>query len=148
MKIDLHYGSGLLSSGLLSLQIPKDNVAQVIRPWQADGKPDNLTLVEHTLTHSAVKSFQQEIAGKRLCVLTEDGTRDGPFEDIFALVFDILRGSSAVQFIICTGTHDAATNENNKIKEQIKEAAVGAGITSFEIHAHDCQNDNFIRAGR
>ncbi|MHC4638703.1 MAG: lactate racemase domain-containing protein, partial [Planctomycetota bacterium] len=50
--------------------------------------------------------------------------------------------------MICTGTHDADTAENNKIKKLINDEAVKAGITNFEIHIHDCQRDSLIEAGR
>lgn len=142
MNIDLHYGKGFVS-----LQIPEANIGSIIRPWQDEGDADNVTLLRQAMTGDEVEYFKNEIAGKRLCILLDDGTRDNPFEDIFGPLFGVLRKSSFVRFLICTGTHDPDTVENEKIKEQIKQTAKEAEIADFEIHAHDCQHDRFVDAG-
>lgn len=142
MNIDLHYGEGFIS-----LQIPEENLGPIIRPWQNEGGPDNTTLMQQAMTGEDVNHFQNEITGKRLCVLLDDGTRDNPFGDIFGPLFNALRISSFVRFLICTGTHDPETPENEIIKEQIVKAAGENGIGHFEIHAHDCENDQFVDAG-
>ncbi len=143
MKVDLHYGKALCS-----LQIPQANIGQIIRPWQDEEKTDNLTLLHQVMANKDVENFQDEIAGRRLCVLMDDGTRDEPFDDIFGQVFSVLRSGSLVRFLICTGTHNPETQENNKIIEQIEKAAKKTGIDNFEIHAHDCEHDRFVKAGR
>ncbi len=143
MKVDFHYGSALVS-----LQIPEANTEQIIRPWQHEGKVDNVAFVRQALTASQADNFQDEVAGRRLCVLIDDGTRDEPFDDIFEPVFGVLQKSSAVQFLICTGMHDAHTAENNTITEQIEKAAKKAGIGNFRIHVQDYQQDTFLKAGR
>jgi nickel-dependent lactate racemase len=71
-----------------------------------------------------------------------------PFNDIFEQLFSALGSSSMVRFLICTGTHNAETAENSRIKKQIKAAATRTGLCDFEIHVHDCQRDRFIHAGR
>jgi nickel-dependent lactate racemase len=142
MNIDLHYGKGFVS-----LQIPEANIGHIIRPWQDEGGSDNVTLMRQAMMGDEVKHFQNEIADKRLCVLLDDGTRDNPFGDIFGPLFGVLRTSSFVRFLICTGTHDPDTAENKKIKEQIEQTAKKAGIADFEIHAHDCQRGPFADAG-
>jgi len=143
MKVDLHYGKRILP-----LQIPEANVGPIIRPWQEEGKPDNAALLRQAMAGDDVAHFQNEIAGRRLCVLLDDGTRDNPFEDIFGQLFGVLRKSSFVRFLICTGTHDPDTPENESIKEQITQAVGKAGIADFEVHAHDCDHDRFVDAGR
>jgi hypothetical protein len=35
-------------------------------------------------TFEQIENFRQESTGKQLCVLLDDGTRDEPFDDIFA----------------------------------------------------------------
>lgn len=142
MTIDLHYGKGLIS-----LQIPDDNMGPIIRPWKDEGGPDNVTILQNAMKGGDVNHFQNEITDKRLCVLLDDGTRENPFEDIFGSLFDTLRTSSFVRFLICTGTHDPDTPENKIIKEQIVKAAQENGIGNFEIHAHDCQHDQFVDVG-
>jgi nickel-dependent lactate racemase len=143
MNIDLHYGKGTVS-----IHIPQDNLGPVIRPWQDEGGPDNVTLMRQAMTGEDTERFQDEIEGKRLCVLLDDGTRDNPFGDIFGPLFGALRASSFVRFLICTGTHDPDTSENKSIIEQIIKAAGEKGIGDFEIHAHDCQHDQFLDAGK
>jgi len=143
MKVDIHYGKGLVS-----LQIPETNVEEIIRPWRDEEKTDNATILRQAITGGEANNFQDEVAGKRLCVLVDDGTRDEPFGDIFGQLFCVLQKTSLVRFLICTGTHDAETEENNTIKGQIEEAAKEARIKNFEVHIHDCERDRFIKAGR
>ncbi|MHC4423272.1 MAG: lactate racemase domain-containing protein [Planctomycetota bacterium] len=143
MKVDIHYGKGKVF-----LQIPEANIEEIIRPWQDETEADNAAVVRQAIRGSEADSFQDEVAGKRLCVLVDDGTREEPFDDIFGQLFGVLQKSSLVRFLICTGTHDAETEENNTIKRQIEEAAAKAGIENFEIHTHDWERDSFIKAGR
>lgn len=143
MKVNLHYGKGFLS-----LQIPEANVNEIIQPCRDQGKPDNITLLREALAVKEAHDFQDKIAGVRLCVLIDDGTRDEPFDDIFGQVFDIFQKSTQVRFLICTGTHNPKTPENDRIREQIAKAAEQAGIGHFEIHTHDCEHETFIRAGQ
>ncbi|MFZ2148940.1 MAG: lactate racemase domain-containing protein [Sedimentisphaerales bacterium] len=143
MKVELHYGKGLMS-----LQIPEANVWQIIRPWQKEEKVDNLTLLRQATANKEVTNFRDEIAGKRLCVLLDDGTRDEPFNDIFGQLFNHLRRSSLVRFLICTGTHNPQTPENNRIRVEIVKAAKKTGIDNYEIHAHDCEHERYLKAGQ
>ena len=157
MKVALHYGKGIVT-----LQIPQENAGDIIRPWQSartcaartenagtgEQNADNTTLLSQALSCKEKDDFAKEAAGKCLCVLLTDGTRDMPFDDIFGELFPALRGSSLVRFLICTGTHNAKTAENSRIRGQIKTAATIAGLCDFEIHVHDCQKDRFIHAGQ
>jgi nickel-dependent lactate racemase len=142
MKVNLRYGKDVVS-----LQIPEENLEQIIEPWQDEGGIDNATVLQQAMTGDEVERFENEIADKRLCVLLDDGTRDNPFEDIFGPLFGALRKSAFVRFLICTGTHDPDTPENKRITEQIKQNAEKAEISGFEIHAHDCDRDRFVDAG-
>ncbi|MHC4501057.1 MAG: lactate racemase domain-containing protein, partial [Planctomycetota bacterium] len=143
MKIDLHYGKGIVS-----LQVPQENIEQIVRPWQDKSAADNPALIEQALSTAEAGDFRTAVTGKRLCVLTEDGTRGVPTEDIFPRLFPALQNAAEVRFFICTGTHDAHTAENNRIKEQIEKNAANAQITNYTIHTHDCQQENFIDAGQ
>jgi nickel-dependent lactate racemase len=143
MNVDLHYGKGVVT-----LQIPDVNVGEVIRPWQDRGKADSEKVLNQALACQERDNFQKQLAGKHLCVLLGDGTREIPFRDMFGQLFPSLQKCSLVRFLICTGTHNAETPENNKIKGQVKKAATKAGICDFEIHTNDCQQDRFIHAGR
>jgi nickel-dependent lactate racemase len=143
MQVDLHYGKAVIT-----LQIPHKNISDIIRPRQDKENTDNATLVSQALACREKDDFVKEAAGKCLCVLLPDGTRDMPFDDIFGQLFPVLCSSSLVRFLICTGTHNAKTIENGKIREQIERAAARGRLCDFEIHVHDCQKDRFIQAGR
>lgn len=143
MKVDLHYGKAVVS-----LQIPAANVAEIIRPWQDQGKADNLKILQEAAAAVEAGKFRDRVAGKSLCVLVDDGTRDEPYHDIFAQTFCMFAASSKVRFMICTGTHNPETPENATIRGQIAKAAQQAGIGDFEVHTHDCDHGTFKRAGR
>jgi nickel-dependent lactate racemase len=143
MKINLHYGKGLVY-----LQIPEPNIQQIIRPWRGKPTADNLALIKQALDDREVKNFQGDIAGKRLCVLTEDGTREAALDDtLLAPVFNLMRHVSGLRFLISTGTHDPNTPRNTEIKKLIRTAARKARLKNLEIHAHDCRQEEFINAG-
>jgi nickel-dependent lactate racemase len=143
MKVELHYGDGLIN-----LEIPETNISQVIRPWSGEQETNNNTLLQQAIARSDFADFQQAIAGKCLGVLVPDGTRDLPLRDIFAQLFALLKKASLVRFFICTGTHNADTGENRTIAGQIQAEAANAGLTDFEIHIHDCHKDDLINAGQ
>ncbi len=142
MKVDLRYGNGFVY-----LRIPEANIDQIIRPWRQEPKADNQAVLRQALTSRQARNFQNELLGKRLCVLVEDGTRDAP-PDVFAKLFALLRNCSQVRFLLCTGTHNPDTVENKTISRQIEDAAGKAGISDFKVHTHDCRQDEFLSAGR
>jgi nickel-dependent lactate racemase len=142
MKVDIHYGNGLIS-----LEVTEANVAHIIRLWQDEEETDNSAILQKAMSCPQIGTFQDAIAGKRLCVLLDDGTRGEPFEDIFKQLFEILRTCTFVRFLICTGTHEPATSQNNLIRRQIEDAAAEADIDDLEIHAHDCEKAEFHEAG-
>jgi nickel-dependent lactate racemase len=143
MEVELRYGKGFVS-----LQIPVENIGEVIRPWSGEPKVDNTVILRRVMAQQEVVDFQEEVAGKRLAVLISDGTRDIPLKDIFAQLFGVLAKCALVQFFICTGTHNADTVENRRITRQIENQAENAGLGDFEIHIHDCQKDEFVNAGK
>jgi lactate racemase len=142
MKIDLHYGTGVVS-----LQVPDRNVQEIIRPWQGESTQAAAVSLRETVGRQA-GAFQGEVAGKRVCVLLDDGTRDEPLGDVLPHVCGLLRGAASVQFLICTGTHTADTPKNRQIGRELEKAARIAGLTITRIHAHDCQADRFLDFGR
>ena len=142
MKVDIRYGRDTLS-----LSIPDANIAHIVRPWQDESAADNQANLQQAMADPEVENFRQTIAGRHLCVLLDDGTRDEPFEEIFEQLFAVLRTSSFLRFIICTGTHEPATPQNDRITAQIEKAAVNVGVENYEIYAHDCEHAEFIKAG-
>lgn len=141
MQVDLHYGTGVVS-----LRIPDRNIQQIIRPWQGEQGGDAVSV--HETIAGQAKAFQAEIAGKRVCVLVDDGTRDEPLPDVLPHLCAVLRPAASVQFLICTGTHSAETPKNEQIRRKIEKASRDAGLTVTRIHTHDCQADDFHDVGR
>ena len=142
MKVDIHYGDSIVS-----LEIPDANIAHIIRPWQDEEETDNSEILQQATAGRHVENFRQIIADRHLCVLLDDGTRDETFEDIFEQLFTLLRTSSFVRFLICTGTHERATPQNDRIAAQIQKAAAKAQIGDYEILTHDCEHVTFAEAG-
>ncbi len=143
MKIDLHY-----ADSFVTLRIPDKNIARVIRPWSGQQQADNIAILGNALECEQKIDFQKIMAGKTLCVLLGDGTRDMPLADVFQQLFPALKDASSLRFFLCTGTHNAETPGNTKIKQLIEKFAAKAGISDYQIHVNDCRRDNFINAGR
>jgi nickel-dependent lactate racemase len=142
MKIELAY-----DKDMIGIEIPEANVEQVIRPWQQEVQKANSVLLREAFSGCEVEDFIRIAAGKRVCVLLDDGTRDEPFEEILPELFTRLTSTSEVIFLICTGTHNPDTQGNRKISDLIERNARHVGIESYAIHIHDCQHDAYRSVG-
>ena len=142
MKVELRYGTGVVSLG-----VADRNVQEVIRPWQGHETDDALANLAETLAKQA-GTFREEVVGKRVCVLVDDGSRVEPLADVLPHVCDLLQPAASVQFVICTGTHQAQTAKNERIRRDIEKACQNARLTVTRIHTHDCQADSVIDVGR
>ena len=142
MNVDLHYGTGVVS-----LQVPERNVQEMIEPWHGEDAQDAAGQLRETLSDQA-GAFPDDIADKRVCVLIDDGSRDEPRADVLPPVCDLLRPAASVQFIICTGTHNAETPKNAEIRREVERVSEETGLAVTRIHTHDCQADDFIDVGR
>lgn len=142
MNVDLHYGAGVVS-----LRVPDRNVQEIIRPWQGEQTQDAAAGLRETMAGGA-GAFGTEVAGKRVCVLVDDGSRDEPLVAVLPDLCGVLRGAASVQFLICTGTHTADTPKNREIRREIEKAGRDAGLHLTRVHAHDCQADPMTDVGR
>ena len=142
MQIKVHYGSGFIE-----LQVPDGNISRIIRPWQPSGPQDSGAILRSALAVDAIADFKTESAGKDICVLLADSSRKVPFDTIFAELSGLLGGTSSVQFIICTGTHESQIPANNEIVTKLSASAEAAGLGDFNIHIHDCRKGLFAAAG-
>ena len=70
MKIDINYGDSFVP-----LQIPEANITCIIRPWQGEKRTDNSAILQRALAGPDIEDFRNAVAGRRLCVLLDDGTR-------------------------------------------------------------------------
>ncbi len=142
MNVDLHYGTGVVS-----LRVPDGNVQEIIQPWHGQESQDAAGGLRETLASEA-GTFPDDVAGKRVCVLLDDGSRDEPRADVLPPVCNLLRRAGAVQFLICTGTHKADTPKNAQIRRDVESVSRDAGLAVTRIDTHDCQADDFIDVGR
>ena len=53
MKVELHYGSGVVS-----LQIPEGNLSELIQPWHDGEGADNTTVLQQALSGASVLDFE------------------------------------------------------------------------------------------
>ena len=134
MEIKLHYGSDFLS-----LDIPEKNIADVIKPDSGSGSEYDSSTIEPAI----LEKFKAEIVGKKLCIITTDGSRDLPLGDVLERLAEHLSGCGNISFVIATGTHNSNTEQNEKIIETIEEY-----FSKPNIHIHDCQEDEFVSAGQ
>ncbi len=142
MNVDLHYGTGVVS-----LRVPDRNVQEIIRPWQGEQTRDAAAGLAG-IVGARAGAFRDVVAGKRVCILLDDGTRDEPLADVLPYLCAVLRGTASVQFLICTGTHTADTPKNREIRREVEKVSRDAGLTVTRIHAHDCKADRFLDVGR
>jgi len=142
MEIELHYGKSTIT-----LTLPDRNVGKIIRPWHSDTGSNNESHVRFALKNRESTSFRQAVSGKRVCVLTEDATRDMPIGDILPVLAPLLSGAGSVGFIISTGTHSADTTGNRRITETIKRMSGSDGF-NCDVHVHDCEKCDFSEAGK
>ena len=140
MEIKISYGQGDEI-----LEIPRDNIAGIIRPKQLDtGSGGSEKALKAALNCRGATEFVRSVAGKRLCVLLDDGTRDEPYEDIFKVLFGFFTGASSVDFIICTGTHNSDTPGNARISELARQVCEKFKISDFSINIHDCRSSKLV----
>lgn len=142
MKVDLRYGTGVVS-----LRVGDANVQEIIRPWDGTESEDAAGDVRETIARQA-GTFAEETAGKRVCVLVDDGTRDEPLVDVLVPVCEMLRRAASVQFLICTGSHSSETAKNGQIRRDIEKVGAEAGLGVTGVHIHDCQSERVIDVGR
>ncbi len=140
MKIEIKY-----NRGCISFQIPDVNVAEVIRPGSGWETMSARQVFEAPAQKG--QEFAELVRGRRVCVLLPDGTRDTPIEQAIAGLLGFLTGAAGVRFFICTGTHTALTEENERIHAIVTALAERAGLKDFEVFIHDCRENDFIDAG-
>ncbi|HAL45384.1 MAG: hypothetical protein A2Y12_09040 [Planctomycetes bacterium GWF2_42_9] len=142
MKIEISYGKGKVG-----FDVPEKNIAGIIRPGKSQPGLTGEQINAAILNVDASKEFVNAVRGKRLCVLTPDGTRDLPIKTILQSATELLKAAKQIRFIICTGTHNAKTERNEMLMNEIKSLMTEKGISNFDIIVHDCEKAEFFNAG-
>ncbi len=138
MKIEISYGKDKVG-----FDIPEQNLAEVIRP----GKSQPLLTADQIDLVICSSNFAQAVENKYLCVLVPDGTRDLPINTILQSAAKLLKHARRIRFILCTGTHNAKTEQNDVLIEKISSLMSDNEIKNFDTVAHDCEKAEFISAG-
>lgn len=139
MNIEVLYGSGKIG-----FDIPEKNLAGVIRPKKS-AVPLSQNQIDREISDN--KEFADCLQNKNLCILAPDGTRDLPIDKVLIALAPFLSRPARVRFIICTGTHNAKTQRNDLLINQIKSLMQKNSVKNFDIIVHDCEKADFIDAG-
>jgi nickel-dependent lactate racemase len=142
MHIEISY-----SSRKVGFDIPKENLAGVIRPGKTGARLSQSQINLAISGSSAAEEFVRIVQGKNLCILLPDGTRDLPIDKVLKALASLLDRPRKLRFMICTGTHDAVTERNKLLIEQTRSLMQKAGIKNFDIIVHDCDRAEFTDAG-
>lgn len=141
MEISLPYGRGQVS-----LDIPDENLLELIRPRTYQGKT-TIQELERALDEPLGEALEELAHGRRTCVLLEDDTRDVAHREVIDGIAERLSGATSVSFIICTGSHDPATEGNREIVEMAREAAERSELRLEGVHVNDCFASDFVEIG-
>jgi lactate racemase len=142
MHIEISYGDGKVG-----FDIPDENLAGVIRPGKAAAGLNQSQIEKEISGSDAAKEFAGIVEGENLCVLVPDGTRDLPTDKILDALTGLLKQAKQIKFLICTGTHNAKTEQNELIIRKIESLAQKNGIKNYDIIVHDCEKVEFVDAG-
>jgi nickel-dependent lactate racemase len=143
MRIPLDYGIKKIP-----VEIPEANLAGLIVPRQEQAdKSRNTAILAESLQNGYLDEFKNTIQNRKLTVLLADATRDLPTEDCLGIIAPLLSTCSAVQFILCTGTHAAQTKENLALCKVIQKIWDKYNSGPVEVLIHDCQKARFLDAG-
>lgn len=142
MNIEISY-----SSRKVGFNIPDKNLAGIIQPGKtAAGLNQNQIDLAISGSRTA-EEFINIVQDKNLCILLPDGTRDLPVDKVLKALAGLLDRPKQIRFMICTGTHDAETKQNELIIEQTVALMQKSGIKNFDIVVHNCEKAEFIDAG-
>ncbi|OHB55003.1 MAG: hypothetical protein A2173_02375 [Planctomycetes bacterium RBG_13_44_8b] len=142
MNIEISY-----SSRKVSFNIPEKNLAGIIRPRETAAAL-NQSQIDLAISGSkTAEEFISIVQGKNLCILLPDGTRDLPIDKVLKALTALLDRPKHIRFMICTGTHDAETEQNKLIINQTASLMQKSGIKNFDIVIHNCDKAEFIDAG-
>ena len=129
------------------IEIPQENVAEVIRPRHMGLLHISDVEIVRRAIDDARGDFCENVLGRTVGVLLPDGTRDLSLDAILPQLLPLMKNAKKILFFICTGTHPADTPENQKIIERIQSEARKVNLPEYEIIAHDCRRADFVSAG-
>ena len=120
MSVTLHYGEGTLE-----LEIPERNIARIIRPHKERSGPGNAEVVREAFSPSKDK-VTALAAGKNVCILVGDGSRDMPMDSSGVLV------NQAAAFAYMIGSATWGAYPGNEIDDIQSGVGVACNTLMFE----------------
>lgn len=140
MRLELHYGRGLLP-----LEIPEANILAYRQPsfGLAVSNAGNQKILLDAINEFGILRLSPIFAGRQVGVVLEDATR----AELLAVMLPFLRGARFVQFLIANGSDDSNTAGNQSLTKAIHAMIEDFDFPEYEIHASDCERDEFIEVG-
>ncbi|MFX0055622.1 MAG: lactate racemase domain-containing protein [Promethearchaeota archaeon] len=142
MKVDLSYGESKIE-----FDIPDENLAGKIIPRQVAASSDFEAELARVLANPHGPHLEELVPSRNVCVLVEDHTRDAPHRELVSAIVPLLTDANSVQFIITTGSHEVNHPANLEIVDMIQRVARDGGLSSFDVHIHDCQSREVVDFG-
>ncbi len=142
MQVSLDYGDKKVR-----LDIPDENLAQVMEPRQQGLRSDVMTVLERVVENPHGPHLNDIVKSKSVCVLVEDHTREEPHQALLDAVVPHLRHASHVQFIVTTGSHEVDHPGNHEIVRMAHRAASDAGLEKYSVMVHDCSSPDVVELG-
>ncbi len=144
MRFELHYGRGLLQ-----LQIPKENVLAFRQPnfAPAISGSNNQTILLDAINEFGILRLSPIFAGRQVGVIIADAARVMPHTELLAVMLPFLRGARFVQFLLAAGSNDTNATEDQRLASAIHAMIEDFDFPEYDIHANDCEHDEFIDAG-
>jgi nickel-dependent lactate racemase len=144
MRLELHYGRGWLP-----LEIPAENILAFRRPGSASPTSDstNQAILLDAINEFGILRLSPIFAGRQVGVIIEDAARAMPHAELLAVMLPFLRGARFVQFLIATGGNGSKTVGKQRLANAIHAMIEGFDFPECDIHANDCERDEFIDAG-
>ena len=130
--IQLRYGQGLIN-----LQIPNENLGEVIQPRKQQATKDIVGKIRHALETPMGITLSETITNRRVGILIEDGTRAEPHEIIIAELTRLFNPAKDLTFIITTGSHEPDSARNKEIIDAIHTNCKHNQIDNYHTIVHD-----------
>jgi nickel-dependent lactate racemase len=134
--------------GTVRLEIPDQNLVDVIKPKPAKTTSDVLAGIEKVLDNPHGPLLSEISKSKSVCVLVEDHTRDAPHWEMVSAVVPRLTDANRVQFIITTGSHEVNHPGNLDLVEMIRGVADDAKLSNYDVVIHDCKTSDMVDLGK
>lgn len=131
-EVQLRYGQGQVK-----LEIPEKNLGEVIQPRKQQATKDIAGTLRHALETPIGVTLHETIAGRRVGVLIEDGTRAEPHEIIIEELTRLFKPAKELTFIITTGSHEANSVRNQEIIQAIHQSCKTNGLDPYRVLVHD-----------